>query len=138
MNEKKCSKCQLVKPLSEFHKNRATRDGHTNYCIDCARSIKRESYQYNKEAAYRRARIKKDINQKVIYEAKNVPCMDCGISYPPYVMDFDHRPGEVKLKKLSAMYGASLDLVSEEISKCDVVCANCHRERTFQRMQLED
>lgn len=138
MDEKKCSGCQLVKALSEFYRNKATRDGYTNYCKLCSKMRKQKEYLNNKAAYQQRANAKKEINQKVIYEAKNIPCMDCGIKYPPYVMDFDHRPGQIKFKKLSAMYGASLDLVLEEISKCDVVCANCHRERTFRRAQLEE
>jgi hypothetical protein len=51
-------------------------------------------------------------------------------------MDFDHRPGE---KKLFAMGSAgvqvrvSLEGLLAEIAKCDVVCANCHRIRTYHR-----
>ncbi len=65
----------------------------------------------------------------IIEEAKAVPCMDCGLSFPHYVIDFDHRdPSEKKLN-----VGRTRGLVStkEEIAKCDVVCANCHRIRTW-------
>lgn len=31
-----------------------------------------------------------------IVECKNVPCMDCGVTYPHYVMEFDHREPEHK------------------------------------------
>lgn len=61
------------------------------------------------------------------------PCMDCGLCYPYFVMDFDHL-GE-KLKNISKMasQGYSLVKVMEEIKKCDLVCANCHRFRTHAR-----
>lgn len=62
------------------------------------------------------------------------PCMDCGLSYPSYVMDFDHRPGEAKTKAVSQMWYNSLATIKAEIDKCDLVCANCHRERTFSRL----
>ena len=66
-------------------------------------------------------------------EAKAKPCFDCGVSYPPYVMDFDHRPGEDKLMEVGRMrsQGAAHEKILAEIAKCDLVCANCHRERTF-------
>lgn len=63
-------------------------------------------------------------------KAKNVPCADCGKSYPYYVMDFDHVRG-TKVLRISAMQDRKLEVLEEEIAKCDVVCANCHRERTY-------
>jgi hypothetical protein len=50
------------------------------------------------------------------------------------MMDFDHVRGE-KLFDVSRMVGPglSLELIKAEIAKCDVVCANCHRIRTFER-----
>ena len=63
---------------------------------------------------------------------KVVPCMDCGVEYPPYVMDFDHRDPKDKDFTISAnVRSKSLETLRQEIAKCDVVCANCHRERTW-------
>lgn len=61
-------------------------------------------------------------------------CVDCGLLYPPYVMDFDHVKGP-KMKGISDLVqqGPSLVVLSREINKCVLVCANCHRERTFSR-----
>lgn len=69
--------------------------------------------------------------RSVIDLAKQVPCTDCGKNYPPYVMDFDHQ-GE-KDTNVAKMFGAcvSVERLRDEIAKCEVVCANCHRERTF-------
>lgn len=60
---------------------------------------------------------------------KSVPCADCGVQYPPYVMDFDHVRG-VKKFDISKMISRKMVSVLEEIEKCDVVCSNCHRMRT--------
>ena len=58
--------------------------------------------------------------------------MDCGITYPWYVMDFDHRRGKKKFSIcVAAQRGWSIKTIQEEIDKCDAVCANCHRIRTF-------
>lgn len=48
-------------------------------------------------------------------------------------MDFDHARGQ-KVADISrlAVRGATKQL-REELVKCDVVCANCHRIRTFNR-----
>lgn len=71
--------------------------------------------------------------RKIQAELKNRPCMDCGGRFPLEAMDFDHRPGEVKTRMLSRMYAYSESRIREEASKCDVVCANCHRIRTHLR-----
>lgn len=73
---------------------------------------------------------------QLVREAKKKPCADCGREYPHYVMDLDHVRGE-KLFNLSAAIkgNRSRAAILAEIAKCDVVCANCHRERTHQAEQ---
>ena len=66
----------------------------------------------------------------LVDSAKDVPCMDCGVRYPPYVMDFDHRDPSVKFLGVGMMTHRSPAKIIEEIAKCDVVCSNCHRIRT--------
>jgi hypothetical protein len=65
---------------------------------------------------------------------KGKPCIDCGNQFPFYVMDYDHVRGK-KILDVSAMVakGRSCRKIAAEIEKCDLICANCHRERTFQR-----
>lgn len=69
----------------------------------------------------------------IIRDAKDKPCADCGIQYPYYVMQFDHVRGEKKFN-VGGGWNNSIESIKEEIAKCDVVCANCHAERTYQRM----
>ena len=65
----------------------------------------------------------------------NKPCVDCGERFPHYVLDFDHVRGE-KVNNISLMAGrrCSLTAIKAEIEKCELVCANCHRVRTFTRL----
>ena len=58
-------------------------------------------------------------------------CVDCGDTYAPHCMDFDHVRGE-KHYSVSQMLGNGfrLETILDEIKKCDLVCANCHRIRT--------
>lgn len=67
---------------------------------------------------------------------KNTPCADCRQIYPYYVMQFDHREGETKVAVISKMVAnASLQMILDEVKKCDVVCGNCHSIRTWNRRQ---
>jgi hypothetical protein len=75
--------------------------------------------------------------KRAIREAKNRPCADCGIQYPYFVMDLDHRPGEGKRGNFNVLVkrGTATAILLDEIARCDVVCANCHRLRTHRRKQ---
>lgn len=53
-------------------------------------------------------------------------------------MDFDHVSGQKKFNlSAAANKMRSLMAVEDEIAKCEVVCANCHRERTYRRSKIE-
>lgn len=71
-----------------------------------------------------------------IDRAKAAPCVDCGVQYPPHVMQFDHVRGrkDFNLGDLRSSC-ASLETVRIEIAKCELVCANCHANRTVTRMR---
>jgi len=61
-------------------------------------------------------------------------CVDCKEKYPHYMLDFDHLPEFEKLgSPTEIMHKYSWEKAMEEISKCDIVCANCHKIRTWQR-----
>ena len=56
--------------------------------------------------------------------------------FPFYVMDFDHREGEEKTAHVAMLVNMlSINRLLNEIAKCDLVCANCHRVRTYKREQ---
>jgi len=61
---------------------------------------------------------------------KNQPCKDCGRTFPHVAMDFDHVQGE-KVAGIAQMWSWGRERVVAEIAKCDLVCANCHRVRTY-------
>ena len=75
------------------------------------------------------------INRNFIKNLKEkTPCRDCKKNYPYYVMQFDH----LKDKKFHIGGSSkSMKLLLEEINKCDIVCANCHAERTYSRRKLK-
>lgn len=89
----------------------------------------RKWYAANKDKVAERNRLKRAF----IDAAKARPCADCGVQYPPYVMSFDHLPGSGKHSNISSMGTYSLDRIAAEIEKCEVVCHNCHAQRTHFR-----
>ncbi|HEV8160070.1 MAG TPA: hypothetical protein VGP58_13630, partial [Pyrinomonadaceae bacterium] len=79
---------------------------------------------------------KKEQLRAIARERKSQPCADCGGIFPFYVMDFDHRDGEEKKAHISQIVTQmNLQQLLNEMEKCDVVCANCHRVRTYERNQ---
>lgn len=84
----------------------------------------------NREYMKRRRIARRALVDKI----KSAPCADCGNSFAPHVMQFDHRPGSDKRFNIGErLVGVPEDALIEEIAKCDVVCANCHCDRTHQR-----
>lgn len=94
-----------------------------------------EHYEANTQYYVDKAKARRVEIQAMIREAKNRPCTDCKIPYPSWVMTFDHLPGKKKRFELSSMKAlcASKQAVLDEIAKCEVVCFNCHAERTHSR-----
>jgi len=91
-------------------------------------------YATNKERVLEQCRRRRAAMAKRLDALKAVPCTDCGVQYPPWVMDFDHVDGG-KLAGISNMLTNSVRTVLEEVAKCEVVCSNCHRQRTHERNQ---
>src|SRR5262245_31410711 len=131
---KRCPRCGQERDLADFGLRKSGRT--QTWCRACHREYQRRYYEehqgyYAELQAQRVAR-----NRRMLREAKSAPCADCGQTYPPYVMDFDHRPGEIKAFALANAAGQtriSAERLRAEIAKCDVVCANCHRIRTHHR-----
>lgn len=96
-------------------------------------------YHLNHERQLRLALLRRSkaylLKRTFLNKFKDVPCADCGIKYPPYVMDLDHRDWKTKINAVSYMTSRNWSLVKikKEAQKCDIVCANCHRIRTYRK-----
>ena len=60
-------------------------------------------------------------------------CVDCGENYPYWILEFDHLKDKNFTIAQFRSTTMSLEVVKEEIEKCDIVCSNCHKNRTFNR-----
>jgi hypothetical protein len=65
-------------------------------------------------------------------------CADCKGHFPTYCMYFDHLDPATKVDKVSRVGSFSMRRLLEELPKCELVCANCHRIRTFTRRPPRD
>ncbi len=63
-------------------------------------------------------------------------CILCGYNAHPAALDFDHRDPSTKTVIMSSMYSYSWERQREELDKCDVMCANCHRIKSFESGQF--
>ena len=87
-----------------------------------------------KEKNLQRMRDKRSKIRTYIQEYKQShSCSDCGENYPYWIMDFDHLENKKFNISRFSREVCSLDIVKEEILKCEVVCSNCHRNRTYLR-----
>ena len=80
-----------------------------------------------------RVKHRTTIKQYIQNYKQLIGCVDCGENYPYYMLDLDHL--NTKKFGIAQFQNVTNDLekVKEEISKCEVVCANCHRVRTYNR-----
>lgn len=131
---KRCSKCGLVKLADEFNFRYRDRGMRHGYCRECGKKLTQSHYK-RKKGSYLKRNLRAYAERRLmVVEAKSRPSADCGIQYPYYVMDFDHRDGPLKEFSLNSVHRVTKRAILSEIAKCDVACANCHGERTHRRM----
>jgi len=59
-------------------------------------------------------------------------CQDCRQKFAGVALDFHHRPGEIKLFNLANCSNRNFELIKNEVTKCDVLCKNCHALKTLE------
>lgn len=148
MEKFKCNKCGALYDSDNFYWSKA---GYKSFCKKCVsinnnrnknvrkrifdKWVKQNNDKY-KELCLNSKKQKLEVLNAIINEAKNNPCLDCGLKYSIKSMDFDHL-GDKKYKISHFRSNAySVETLKKELSKCDLVCANCHRLRTLKRRQF--
>jgi hypothetical protein len=133
---RRCGRCGEEKSVDEFAWRRKNRGQRDNYCRPCRAEYKQAHYAANRQRYIDAARRRKlglvaeRIGYLVAYLREH-PCADCGET-DPVVLEFDH----LRDKKFGVAQGLrdrKWQSVLDEMAKCEVVCANCHRRRTAKR-----
>ena len=133
---KKCSRCKREKPIEEFNFKIKATGLRQLQCKECTRLLIKNHYNTNKQyyllkTKNRNKKLRDEINSFIQQYLSKNPCVDCTES-DITVLEFDHNGKIPKLKAVSSLIRArsSLEKIKEEISKCEVRCANCHRRKT--------
>lgn len=132
-DEKYCGKCKRKLPLEKFSRDKSKKDGLNHTCKDCYGVYIRQHYKKNKQYYINNARVnrkkRKNKLRTIIRNIKSVSkCKICGQEHIA-TLDFHHRDETYKQFSLSTslIYRYSEQQILKEISKCDILCANCHR-----------
>lgn len=135
-----CTTCKVEKEKIEFNKNKSRKDGLNNICRSCSNLRSRKYYTENtdhhRRVVSKRKKIVRENNQeKFLSFIKEQKCTDCGTT-DYRVFEFDHINDD-KFANVSLLLntGYSWNIIQEEMNKCEIVCANCHRIRTFTRQR---
>lgn len=135
----KCGLCKETKHFSNFNKNKTQTLGYQSVCRECNRERSKRYYKENpekhrEEVEKRNKKQKKIVQDFIIKYLKENPCIKCGEN-DLRTLQFDHRNPTDKVNDVSSLIGgrSSLKKIVDEISKCDVLCANCHSKRTSEQ-----
>lgn len=134
-----CSRCGYPKLIELFHFSNKLKGKRKSYCKDCGLIYSRRYYESNSELIKQRVAIFKikynteSLENLVLY-LKSHPCVDCGET-DILVLQFDHIVD--KKFSISKMLGNchKWEKILEEISKCQVRCANCHTRKTAHQFE---
>jgi hypothetical protein len=131
---KKCPKCKETKPLDNFGKNKSRKDGLQRTCRPCKAEYDKKFYFKDPKLYYQKNKKHQTKKRDWIRRWKQIygKCIDCGIS-DWRVLEFDHVRGKKKFN-IGDYQKYSMKVLKEEIRKCEVRCANCHRIKTMERL----
>lgn len=127
-------------PICEKHNEEKVIWAGKRKCKSCNREYQTKWFSDNKDTQQARItansqRVRKEAYTWIRDYCLTHPCIDCGET-DWVVLEFDHRDRATKLFAVSEMIQRqySLSKIIEEIAKCDVRCASCHRRRTAVQM----
>lgn len=107
-----CPNCKQDKSLEEFY-NRRNKKGNSCYCKVCT----------NKQTLNRQRNLK-----KLAVEYKGGKCIKCGYNKYVGALEFHHVDPSKKDFTIGQKKNTSFHAFKDELDKCILVCANCHRE----------
>lgn len=123
---KECRICSERKPLEDFHPNKTCSLGVVGTCKLCSSVRVRGWYKNNRNKRQQAANKRNQQRRDECVDALGGECMRCGGLFPRCVYDFHHRDPTTKVDAISNLLSKP-KLLKEELKKCDLLCANCHR-----------
>jgi hypothetical protein len=74
-------------------------------------------------------------NITIINNFKNRPCAICNSQYELYNMQIDHLSNKDKISDVCRLKNRKLVILMEELTKCQVLCALCHRYKSIKEQK---
>lgn len=158
---KNCKKCGGKIPSCVIIKKKKYKINNRNYCLNChpfkssktgrkldrktsegkvcACKLCKKSYKYSRKKGHlltlcitckQKVHDKKMKERAIAY--KGGKCKKCSYKKCAEALEFHHRDAKKKLFQISP-YGfrKSWKILKKELNKCDLLCANCHRETEY-------
>lgn len=135
METKVCNGCLERKSVNEFHFRSQSQNTRAPRCKACKKNQDANIWSAGTkkvtslENMLERKRKSRDYVWSILVKSE---CADCG-NADPLVMEFDHLGNKVYNVSSMMQKGYAVSALAKEIAKCEVVCANCHRKRTYAR-----
>ena len=128
-----CTKCKTKKSIKEFNKKSKSKDGYNSHCRECNKEALKSHYRRNKEKYKERNNKKREQLRKDFQKFKEtLSCTKCDEDRW-WVLDFHHRDPKMKDGYVGRFFiENSKDRFEKELEKCDVLCANCHRDAHYE------
>ena len=125
-----CSRCASFRPTSSFNR---LATGFQWWCRECFKRYYAEGRAHHRQRTntLKRQRVA-EAQQLVLEYLGTRPCADCG-ERDPVVLEFDHVGAKRAEVSMLVRRGVLPAVLMQEIARCEVVCANCHRRRTAGR-----
>lgn len=123
-----CTVCKEEKSLDEFSWKNKTKDIKARECKMCHRLIRNAHYKANTLNEKERVKANKLQYRTWFKELKaDLKCLKCGEDHVS-TLQFHHiNPKEKEFSiSVASRKGYSKQRILDEISKCIVLCANCH------------
>lgn len=161
---KVCKICNISKEEKEFPFHNKSLNTYKSRCFECHRIYsknvssaspeirkvnQKKYYENNREAIMKRtseySKLNREVNRKAtkkfrskkykefIEFKRTLSCSICG-NNDFRCLDFHHKDPENKENSISNIYHSTIKF-KEELEKCDVLCANCHRIHHYEKSQ---
>ena len=134
---KKCDHCKELKEEDQFNWRYKSLGVRHNTCRECMALHQKKYFQgdaherHLQQVKDRKHAVREKAREYVLNYLSTHPCESCGEN-DPRVLEFHHERGKEYPISLMTNGGYPIHRIQEEIDKCKVLCANCHRRLTIQ------
>lgn len=133
---KRCSKCNEIKPITDFYKRVRSTDGLQHQCKMCSHNyyaVPGTMQKYIDRQRHKRQRNKRELDKL----KATLSCVVCNEDESA-CLDFHHKDPSKKDRDINQLLGRyGWEKILKEIEKCVCVCSNCHRKIHAKVITLE-